>query len=243
MLARAWFTAALIGFAVCAVGLAEADNPPPATRPVIGTPHAINPAPAASIAHNAIPLFNGKDLSGWTWHSTVAGSTAGETWSVKEGILHSGTGPTGYIATEKDYQNFTLTVEYRHLTALNGGIYICIHGEAKVWPDALQIQGKFGAVGDLINQNTGMKAMKTDPVRTRIVNRDVVVSRLVADAEKPLKEWNTLTIRMNAGKLDVTLNGNQVNTADDLAPSGGKIGLQAEGAEMEFRKIELETIQ
>jgi hypothetical protein len=119
------------------------------------------------------PLFNGKDLSGWTWHSPTSDTKIEDTWSVRDGALHSAAKPTGYIETEKQFKNFTLTVEYRHLTAANGGIFVCITGgigNGKNWPDAVQIQGKFGAVGELINQNTGMKAMTSDPARTKTVN-------------------------------------------------------------------------
>jgi hypothetical protein len=190
----------------------------------------------------ATPLFNGKDLTGWVWHSPTANSKIDDTWTVKDGALHSGPKPTGYIETAKEYKNFTLNVEYRHLTTGNGGIFVCINGgigDGKNWPDGVQIQGKFGAVGELINQNKGMKTFKTDPARTKPVNKDVVVSRLVTDAEKPLKEWNTLAIEMKDGRLSVTLNGKLVNTAEELAPAAGRIGIQAEGAEMEFRKFEL----
>jgi hypothetical protein len=66
------------------------------------------------------------------------------------------------------------------------------------------------------------------------------VSRLVTDAEKPLKEWNTLVIDLKDGKLSVTLNGKLVNNAEGLSPAEGHIGIQAEGAEMEFRKLDLQ---
>ena len=207
----------------------------------IATTFAIAEAPA-----EPVHVFNGRDLTGWTWHSPTATSKIDDTWSVNDGALHSGTKPTGYLQTDKTYDNFTLTVEYRHLTNANGGIFICINGgigNGKTWPDALQIQGKFGAVGELINQNTGMKAMRTDPARTRTLNKDVVVSRLVTDAEKPLKEWNTMVIKVDHGKLDVTLNDKLVNTAEGLEPASGPIGIQAEGAEMEFRKFDLMPIE
>jgi hypothetical protein len=196
----------------------------------------------AAATRPAVQLFNRKDLTGWEWHSMVPGSKISDTWSVQEGALRSGVKPVGFIATEKVYKNFVLTVEYRHITPLNGGIYICTDAEiggTKSWPDGLQIQGKFGAVGDLLNQNTGMKAMKSDPARTKTVNRDVVVSRLADAVEKPLKEWNTLVMEMKEGTLSVMLNGKLANRAEGIEPASGKIGIQSEGAEMEFRKVEL----
>jgi hypothetical protein len=197
-----------------------------------------------------VPLFNGKDMAGWVWHGQIAGSKMEELWTVKDGVLHCAparTGATGYIETQKEFKNYVLRLEYRHLTNANGGVFICINGEEKVWPNAIQVQGKFGAVGDLINQNSGMKKMTTDPARTKTVNKDVVAARITPQpgttAEKPMKEWNTLVITVENGKLSVTNNGVLLNTAADISPDAGKIGIQAEGAEMEFRKIELVPIE
>jgi len=41
----------------------------------------------------------------------------------------------------------------------------------------------------------------------------------------------------------VTNNGVLLNTAKDIDPAAGKIGIQAEAAEMEFRKIQLTPIE
>ena len=215
----------------------------PATGPTVSPPH----IPVKGKAGAAVQLFDGKDLAGWNWHPSVETLKVGDIWTVKAGVLHfAATRVTGFIDTEKQYKNFILTVEYRHLTNANGGIFICIAGEEKVWPDSIQIQGKFGSVGDLLNQNSGMKKMTTDPARTKTVNKDIIVSRIMPPAgekaEKAMGEWNTLVITMEDGNLSVTNNGVLLNTAAEISPASGKIGIQAEGAEMEFRKVELVPI-
>ena len=190
-----------------------------------------------------IALFNGKDLTGWTWHTAAANSKIGDVWSVKDGALHCAAAPTGFISTDKEYKDFVLTVEQRHITKLNGGVFVCITGEEKVWPNAIQIQGKFANVGDLINQNKGMKSMTTDPARTTDTGKDLVTKKIHENVEKPAGEWNTLVIAMENGNLSVTLNGQLQNMATNISPDAGKIGIQAEGAEMEFRKVELTPIE
>jgi Domain of Unknown Function (DUF1080) len=217
---------------------------------VPGTGPAVIPAvtPMKGTPRTAVQLFNGKDLTGWGWHPSVATLKVGDIWTVKDGVLHcAATRTTGFIDTDKEYKNFILTVEYRHLTNANGGVFICISGEEKVWPDSIQIQGKFGNVGDLLNQNSGMKKMTTDPARTKTVNKDIIASRITPPAgqkaEKALGEWNLLVITMEYGNLSVTNNGVLLNTAAEILPASGKIGIQAEGAEMEFRKVELVPIE
>src|SRR5687767_1571779 len=69
-----------------------------------------------------VRLFNAKDLSGWTWVGAKPGATIDDVWSVKDGNLHCNGRPAGYIRTEKDYTNYVLRLQVRHLTPGNGGV-------------------------------------------------------------------------------------------------------------------------
>ena len=67
-----------------------------------------------------VPLFNGRDLTGW-----VNVNTAPDTWTVKDGAIYCTGQPTGAMRTEKQYENFILEVEWRHLKSRgNAGIFI-----------------------------------------------------------------------------------------------------------------------
>src|SRR3954468_22535807 len=88
------------------------------------------PAPSGALG-KPIQLFNGTDLTGWTWYqrppkSATAPATApaavpiDQVWSVRDGILHCAGKPTGYIRTETSYENYILTVEQRHVAKGNG---------------------------------------------------------------------------------------------------------------------------
>ena len=72
-----------------------------------------------------VDLFNGKDLTGW-----VDVNTSPDTWSVKDGILICKGKPIGVMRSEKQYENFLLHVEWRHMEpGGNSGIF--------AWSDAL----------------------------------------------------------------------------------------------------------
>lgn len=58
-------------------------------------------------------LFNGKDLSGW-----VDVNTSPETWSVKDGFLVCQGSPIGVMRSEKQFENFILHIEWRHIAAV-----------------------------------------------------------------------------------------------------------------------------
>jgi hypothetical protein len=215
--------------------------------------HAAEPAmkPAAppglsGVLGEPIALFNGRNLDGWVWYQRPPkpGATqpttqvsVGAVWTVREGVLHTTGKPTGYIRTETAYDNYVLTVEQRHIGKGNGGILFGITGEDKVWPRCLEVQGATGEEGDIRNVaefKMTMDAARVEPRRLK---------RLGPDPEKPPGEWETIQLVVDQGRITVTVNGTLQNHATVDEPFKGRIGLQAEGGEMEFRKIELRPIE
>jgi hypothetical protein len=65
------------------------------------------------------------------------------------------------------------------------------------------------------------------------------VLNLTDGSEKPLGEWNSLIVEARGRSITVWLNGDLVNNGFDASVDAGKIALQAEGAEVEFRKVEI----
>src|SRR5258708_8130211 len=66
-------------------------------------------------AQKSIELFNGKDLRGWAVHGT-------EKWYAEKGELICESGPDkeyGYLATEKTFKDFELTLEFNHKSNVN----------------------------------------------------------------------------------------------------------------------------
>jgi hypothetical protein len=63
-----------------------------------------------------------------------------------------------------------------------------------------------------------------------------------AGAENPVGEWNRYEIVLDGTKLDVSVNGKKVNAATVADVVAGPIGLQSEGGEIHFRKVELQPL-
>src|SRR5690349_13096872 len=76
--------------------------------------------PAVTISkEKPVSLFNGKDLTGWKVHGT-------EKWYVDNGDLICESGPDkkyGYLATEKSYKDFELTLEFKQESNGNSGVF------------------------------------------------------------------------------------------------------------------------
>ncbi len=203
-----------------------------------------------------IQLFNGKDIDGWVWVASVPKSNepmglplkVEDVWTVKDGVLHlNGKSQVprftaGYLRGKGEFTNYVLTVEQRHLSKGNGGILLGITGPDVVWPRTVQVQGQFGDVGDLLNQ--GEFKMTTDAARTTVrpKNHDTLIRKIGPNSEKAMGEWNVVETTVDHGTITVKVNGVVQNVATDVEPLRGTIGLQSEGAEMEFRKIEVRPI-
>ena len=69
-------------------------------------------------------LFNGRDLTGW-----VNVNTSPDTWSVRDGLLVCTGKPIGVMRTDRQYENFILLIEWRHMEpGGNSGVFL--------WSDA-----------------------------------------------------------------------------------------------------------
>ena len=75
----------------------------------------------------------------------------------------------------------------------------------------------------------------TEGKKRRIIN-------LTDDSENPLGEWNHMTIECLKNEIKVWLNGDLVNHGYNATASEGQIALQAEGSEVEFRRVDLTPI-
>ena len=202
-------------------------------------------------AADFVPLFNGKDLTGWT--ATLrppkdkpdAKPDPKDTWSVKDGVLLCTGKPNGYLATAKEYGDYTLTLKWRYPTDAknpNSGVLLHLVGPDKVWPNSVEVQLKGGFAGDFwrnADADGKLPALDVDAKRKDAADKtDRHFLRAAgADFEKAPGEWNECEILCEAGAIAVTVNGKKANEATGGALKKGRIGLQSEGSAVEFKDI------
>ncbi|MFT7619894.1 MAG: putative membrane-bound dehydrogenase-like protein [Planctomycetota bacterium] len=186
-----------------------------------------------------IALFNGKDLSGWTFHLNDPQATMQDVWSVEDGVLQCRGNPVGYLRTVNDYTNFELTLEWRFDPKKgpgNSGVLLRLVNDDKVWPKSIEAQLMHRNAGDIWNiENVQMTVAEGRTKGRRTAKR-------MSSNEKRLGEWNRYRIRMDGGRLTLEVNGVVQNRAWDCAEDPGKIALQSEGAAIEFRNVRLRPI-
>jgi hypothetical protein len=196
-----------------------------------------------------VRLFNGTDLSGWSHHVVEPDVPIEAVWSVRDGLL-VGTGePLGYLHTLTEYTSFELVVEWRWAPGGepgNSGVLMRINGEPRGIPRAYEAQLKSGDAGDLYGF-WGL-SLSGAPDRMHSVDDhdilgDLTGVRKIEGNENAPGEWNRYEIRFEGGNLLVRVNGRKVNEATGADVVAGQIGLQSEGGEIHFRKIELTSIE
>jgi hypothetical protein len=211
------------------------------------------PAPAAVSPAKSTPLFNGKDLLGWTADVPArdAEAAAPASFVVRDGLLVSLGTPPGHLLTDASYRDYRLTVEYR-FPGKGGNCGVLVHASKpralyEMFPQSIEVQMQSGDAGDfwVIQEDIEVPAMETRRPRKdgqkwggaegdarRILN-------LTDGSEKPLGEWNTMVVEARGRGLKVWVNGDLVNDGRNATAGEGRIALQAEGTEVEFRKVEI----
>jgi Domain of Unknown Function (DUF1080) len=194
-------------------------------------------------------LFNGKDLTGW--HVDVPATDSikdlPNSFIVRDGKLVSMGKPEGHLITNESYQNYKLEVEYR-FAASPGNCGVLVHASTpralyKMFPKSIEVQMMHENAGDFwciveditvpdMEKRRGPKSEWgiTEGKQRRILN-------LTDGSEKLLGKWNTMIIECVKNTIKVWVNGTLVNEGTNCTASKGQIALQAEGAEVEFRKV------
>lgn len=207
---------------------------------------ASQPAPRA--------LFNGRDLTDWHIDVPAADSNVRvrSPFVVRSGLLVSLGEPRGHLITDSTYRDYRLEIEYR-FPGEPGNAGVLVHASTPralygMFPRSIEVQMERGNAGDFwcIVEDIEVPDMErrrgppaewgiTEGKARRILN-------LTDDSEKPLGEWNTMIVETVGNAIRVWVNGDLVNDGFNATADHGRIALQSEGSEVEFRKISLTPI-
>jgi 3-keto-disaccharide hydrolase len=175
------------------------------------------------------PLFNGKDLTGWKIYGT-------EKWYVENGLLICESGPDkqyGYLATDKFYKNFDLTVEFLQVSDGNSGVFFrsTIDG-TKISGWQCEVAPKGHDTGG-IYESYGRGWLK----------------QIDDDKENILKpgKWNKMRLRVDGDRVQTWLNGTPMVDITDpkIGQGNGSIALQIHeggGIKVKWRNLLIEEL-
>ena len=178
-------------------------------------------------------------------------NTDPDTWKKNKDLLICTGKPIGVMRSEKQYENFILQIEWRHMEAGgNSGVF--------VWSDAKPDQESRLPGGvevqmlelDWVNQNIrdgvkppiayvhgelfgvgGVETVPDNPRGTR--------SKSIENRCKGKGEWNYYTVVCVDGVIKLSVNGKFVNGISKSTVRKGYLCLESEGAEIQFRNLKI----
>jgi hypothetical protein len=216
---------------------------------------AADPAPPKGFT----ALFNGKDLAGWHgWAIHAKGGSpadlaklspeerqkktdewtadAKKHWSVENSeLVNDGHG--AYLATDKDYGDIELLIEYKTVPKADSGIYLRSTPQVQIWDYTEEAKFKLGA-------DKGSGGLWNNPAGSS--GKDPLVK-----ADKPFGEWNKFRILQVGDKTTIYLNDQLVVDharmhnfwrKDEPLAKTGKILLQTHGGEIRWRNVHIREI-
>ena len=179
-------------------------------------------------------------------------NTADDTWKVdKDGMLISTGRPIGVMRSEKQYENFIMHVEWRHMEkGGNSGVFVWSKAEPDPesrLPDGVEVQmlelgwvelntkdGVEPPIAYVHGELFGVGGVKTDPDNPRGERSKSIENRC-----KGKGEWNTYDVVCVDGVIKLSVNGKFVNGVRNATQRKGYLCLEAEGAEIHMRNFRL----
>ena len=211
-------------------------------------------SPTVAKEPKSVRLFNGEDLSGWHVDVPKMDNAPDVTspFIVRDGMLVSLGSPGGHLITDDEYENYRLEVQYR-FAGKPGNCGVLVHASEprslfKMFPQSIEVQ--------MMNQNAGdfwcicedIAVPKMEERRGPKEKWGVIegkgrrIVNLTDGSERPVGGWNTMIIECLKDEVKVWVNGELVNHGFESTARKGQIAVQAEGSEVEFRKLELTPI-
>ena len=194
------------------------------------------------------PLFDGKSLQGWRNYRS---ENVRKQCIVTGGELKLTGKGGGDLITERSFQNFELTVDWKVSEGGNSGIFFLADESAdRIYFNAPEVQ----ILDDARHADGKISSHRSGSLYDLVASPDA--------SQKAAGEWNTTTIRIHKSQLTVHHNELLVtdikigsNTWDELVAnskfknwpgfgknSRGHIGLQDHGDQVSFRNIKIREL-
>lgn len=202
-----------------------------------------------------VSLFNGVDLTGW--HVDVPAMDQNpdtiNPFIVRDSMLVSLGTPGGHLITDSVYSNYRITAEYR-FAGVPGNCGLLVHASTPralygMFPKSLEVQMMHENAGDFwyIVEDIvvpDMEARRGPKEEWGITEGKLRrIPNLTDGSEKPVGEWNKMVVECVADTIKVWVNDALVNYGTNCTTTRGQIAVQAEGSEVEFRKLEVVGIE
>ena len=203
-------------------------------------------------ADGFVPMFNGKDLTGWVNVNCAPG-----TFYVKNNEIITTGKPTGYLRTQKQYENFIAEFEWMHIPPSPGAVG---NSGFFVWADPLPAVGSPYTRGIEVQVLVNLEYKNKKGQVTATSQGDLFSiwgARCVPDRPHPdgwerclpsenrargAGEWNHYRVEAKDGVIKLHVNGKVVSGLSKCRPRKGYLALESEGSECHFRNLRIKEL-
>lgn len=197
---------------------------------------------SADSSEHLVPLFNGKDLSGWR---NVNGAPS--TWGVRDGMIICSGKPICVLRTERQYENFVLELEWRHLHPKgNSGVFVWsdpVTARGQPFTRAIECQVLDGLETESYTSQGDVFAIHGAVMTPDRPHPGGWMRCLPSERRsRPSPEWNHYRITCKDGAVKLAVNGKEVSGGHDVSPRKGYICLESEGSETHFRNVRIQEL-
>jgi hypothetical protein len=196
------------------------------------------------------PLFNGKDLTGW-----VNVNCHPSTFFVKDGMIVTTGRPTGFLRTDRQYENFILEMDWQHVNTKevgNSGLF--------VWGDPVPAKGTGYTRGIEVQVLVNLTYKNKKGEITATSHGDLFSiwgahckpdrphpdgwERCLPSEDRAYGggKWNHYKVVANNGVIKLHVNGKEVSGVSECKPRKGYLALESEGAECWFKNIKIKEL-
>ena len=191
-----------------------------------------------------VTLFNGTDLTGWTWSGKEQGRAAG--YVVEHGAIVCPAKGGGNLYIDKEYADFIFRFEFKLTEHANNGLGIrTVKGKDAAY-DGMELQ--------ILDNTSSHYKDKLDPRQYHASVYGAVAAK--RGFQKPLGQWNFQEVTAQGNRITVKLNGTTILDADvgqvkqfmnnhdrpGWPRPKGYIGFLGHGTRVEFRNVRIKEL-
>jgi hypothetical protein len=199
-------------------------------------------APAPD-ANGFVPLFNGKDLSGW-----ARVNCAPETFRAEDGLIITTGKPHGVLRSQRMYENYIVEFDWMHLVPRgNSGFFIhsgALPSKGVPFTKGHEIQvldgdsadGTWTGHGDIFSIHGA--SFEPDRPHPKGWMRCLPSEK----RSNPAGQWNHYRLVVNDGTVKLAVNGKEVSGGTKCKPRKGYLCLESEGSECHFRQLRIKEL-
>jgi hypothetical protein len=194
-----------------------------------------------------VPMFNGKDLTGWVNVNCAPG-----TFFVKDNMIITTGVPTGYLRTAKQYENFIAEFDWMHVPPRpdavgNSGFFVWadpIPATGTGYTRGIEVQvlvnlekkGYYTSQGDIFS----IWGAHCVPDRPHPHGWDRCLPS--ENRTKGANEWNHYRVEGRDGAIKLAVNGKVVSGVSKCNPRKGYLALESEGSECRFKNLKIKEL-